>query len=316
MPQASGGRCSMARHAPMPREGGGWKTPFWGEWGSAATSLQNFNIIACTPSPVAVAVGFFYGAAHFLAGLTKPVPWAPSIGDSPGGTPHGGRKGGRNRQSGKPKAKWRTVFNLPAETQFPLEGGLQMAMFDLGKIALEVGYIIFLADLWRDSLLVGTSAAYRYGGCVPSIVGQSMGDIAQIVANSTIKTLKAVQWGIITDPGHLLGEDTIRVPAGVSLGLTYSVNVGVWDGQPIAPLSFFLYDNSAGAIIGHMGTPPKTGNQGSAYDVGNHGHLPVAAEDRSYSICYFPPDTGYAQLSGHVYAWDALTVNNGLLFDP
>jgi hypothetical protein len=305
----------MAKHH-MPHEGAGWKTRFWGDWISAATSLHGFDIIACTPSPIAVATGFFFGTAHFLAGLAKPVPWAPSIGGSPGGTPHGGRKGGRNRQPGKPKATWRSVFNLPAETQFEIEGGFQMAMFRLGGLALEVGYIIFLADLWRDSLLVGTSAAYRYGGCVPSITGQSQGTVDWIATPQPHPTLSVVDWHVDTDPGHLLGVNTITVPAGVSLGLTYKLSVEPYEGQQLQNLQFFLVDISSGSIVSKMGTPETEPGADGIVHIGNHGHLPVDNNARTYQIWYYLQTTGYAHITGNVWAWDALSVNNGIFFDP
>jgi hypothetical protein len=305
----------MAKHH-MPHEGGGWKIPFWGDWASAATSLHAFDVIACTPTPMAVAIGFFFGTAHFLAGLAKPVPWAPSIGGSPGGTPHGGRKGGRNRQPGKPKATWRTVFNLPAETQFELEGGLKMAIFRLGGIALEVGYIIFLADLWRDSLLIGTSAAYRYGGCVRSVNGQSHATVDQIAVQQSHPTLAAIYFNIETDPGHLLGVRSITVPAGASLGLTYSITIEPWIAPPLMNIQFFLVDTTVGAIVSKMGTPETEPGEDGTVHVGNHGHLPVDSVDRSYEIQYYVQTQGYAHITGNVWAWDALSVNNGLLFDP
>jgi hypothetical protein len=305
----------MATHH-MPHEGAGWKTHFWGDWISAATSLHAFDVIACTPTPMAVAIGFFFGTAHFLAGLAKPVPWAPSIGESPGGTPHGGRKGGRNREQGKPKATWRTVFNLPAETQFEIEGGLQMALFGLGGVALEVGYIIFLADLWRDSLLIGTSAAYRYGGCVRSVNGQSEGTVDWIAVPQSHPTLNVVDWSVKSDPGHLLGVNTITVPAGASLGLTYSLTLSPYMGQPLMNLQFFLVDVSAGSIVSKMGTPEKEPGADGTVHVGNHGHLPVDNNDRTYQIWYYLQTTGFAHITGVVWAWDALSVNYGLLFDP
>jgi len=300
----------------LPVEGAGWRSPFWGPWFAAATSLKSFDHIACTPNPAAVAVGIFYGALHYMVAIAKPVPWAPSLGEGRPGVPHGGRKGGRNRAAPKPVAKFRVVYNLPAESQFAIEGGLQMALFDVASLALEVGYIIFLADIFRDSLLIGTSAAYRYAGCIPSQVGPAQGHFNDSYGPTTTRARALIQTDY--DPSHLIAVNRFTVPAGYSMTCTYSMPVIPYVLAPnnVGSISTSIFDETGNAIVGGCGAAGTSPGEGLGYKIGNRFTLPVSTIARTYSILVTCRD-GYATIDGGSFMiTDALNTYSPLLFDP
>jgi hypothetical protein len=300
----------------FPKEGGGWRDPFWGPWGAAATSIKSFYFMSCQPDIVAIAVGVWYGALTMFAGLAKPVTWAPSLGEGRPGIPHGGRKGGRNRVKGKPKAKFKPVWNLPAETEFELENGLKMAVFKLGSLALEVGYIIFLADLMRDSWIVGTSAAFKYAGCIPSMWGPAEGTLLSFPVGPG--TGGYLPWDPTYDPTHLLDVTGWSVPAGVSLHASYSIDVAEWNvtGPPVGNVSISIFDVSAGVIVEGCGAGRSEDAPPGPYTLGGDFTLPVSGDLRRYILLYHC-ENGYAQLEGSkLYINDALALAGSLIADP
>jgi hypothetical protein len=304
----------MAHH--LPHEGAGWRYPFIGPWLAATTSLRNFDVLACQPGPLAWAVGTWYGALHAFGAIVKPVPWAPSLGEGSAGTPHGGRKGGRSRERNKSKARFRSVWNLEAETEFNLDSGLKMALFDLGKVALEVGYIIFLADIVRDSLLIGTTAAYRYGGCVPDTIPGAQGHMnPQLLGPATDEPVKIYP---DFDPGNLIGDITFRVPAGVGASVQYGMSIGPWSGTPehVATTSFYIKDLNNNSIVAGCGAQTPSDSQSLVNKMGNYFKLPVRTEDGFYQIrCHTGP--GYAEVqSSNFSISDSVGLEGSLLWDP
>lgn len=303
--------------AKLPHEGAGWRYPFIGPWLAGATSIQSFHMMACTPSPFAVAVGVWFGSLHLMASLFKPTTWAPGLGEGRPGIPHGGRKGGRRRGPNTPKAKFRPVWNLPAETEFPLDNGLKYALFEIGSLALEAGYILFLADLFRDSLIIGTSAAYRYEGCTPWSFGPATAtfDGAVWVPGDYGRTPFTATY----DPSNLLAVNRWRVPAGTGCAFDYSIGVEPFSGAPhdFGPVEFFLFDETGGSVVSGAGGGPPAGWSGGAYSAGNHSNLPVSDVDRVYSL-YSYASSGYAQVSAgsQLYVGDGIQLIQALGPDP
>lgn len=306
----------MALSNPLPSEGSGWRLPVIGPWLAAATSLKSFDAMVCQPDPYAYAVGTWFGALHFMVGVAKPVPWAPSIGEVAGGTPHGGRRKGRRRQSNHPRVKFRTVYNLPAESEFQLSNGLHMAAFKLGGLALEVGYIIFLADLFRDSLLVGTSAAYRYAGCVPALIGPAYGK--NLGQPMTPIGTQLVSFGDVYDPSNLIDVNRFRIPAGAGITFAYTINVTPFPPAPtpIGAVSCWIMDDTAGVKVYGAGTSADGTPSPGGYKIGNMFKLPAAPTDRVYSI-HAQCRGGFALLTGStVNLSDSFSMQGSLLYDP
>lgn len=268
----------------LPHEGGPTRGGFFGPWQTAATIIYGFNAMVCSPSPLAWAYGTWMGALHMMIGLACPIPFAPSLGMGEPGIPHGGRRGGRNREPGKPKASFKSVFNLPAASEFELDAGYKLALFELGGIALEVGYVIFLASLFRDSLVTGTTAAYRFQGCIPAAVGPANAKATGNILGPGGK--QAVLWSTVSDPSGLIDVDRWVIPGGSGMAAAYGCTVSPFSIAPHSPGSmyFYLVDVTTGAIVSGCGASSKPGKDGSSNKVANSFTLPWHEHDRTYQL--------------------------------
>lgn len=188
-------------------------TPVIGPFTAKMTRIQQMWSVGCTIDPQIWALGWFSALPQLFWSL-----YGPDCRDQ-----------AYDRLKRRHKAKRTGIMNVAAQSApgiRPKPGALEWVLFHGAEFAQRAGWYLLLADALPEQIIIATSLAYKYQGCL-----DPTSPYALLTMTDTVPALPGAHtepissWVLAGSRTFIAGPQTVACPRGYDPGIGLTFNV-------------------------------------------------------------------------------------------